>query len=243
MFEADLDEEIKKKKRRVLVVLLVLMLGTAGALPFIGVTGAPSAAAPKSTPEPSTHTVAPTKMPQPPTREPTETAAPTATPRPTATSTPIPVPPTATEKLPDGAGGGEPEASSTPTGAPTDAPTSAPTDTLVPPTPTPEAPGELPTTGADAGRSGRLALGLAVFSVGALMLAVGLALHEEALPASMPQTAPPTAVAQTVQERPGQPAGASPGSGTQVWLTLGLTAVVLILAFIAGYTLRKIRKQ
>jgi hypothetical protein len=208
MFEADLlDEEIKKKKRRVLVVLLVLLLGTAGALPFVGVIGAPSAAAPESTSEPATHTVASTNAPHLPTHEPThelvETTAPAATPQPTATSIPIPVPPTATEDLPGGAGGGELEASPTPTGAPAGTP--------VPPMPTAEEPYELPITGASMGGFGKLTVGLAAFSVGVLMLAVGLALRGGETPAAMPRPAPITAAAQTAQEEPEQPPDVSAG--------------------------------
>jgi flagellar basal body-associated protein FliL len=239
MFETDLqDEEIKKKKRRVLIVLLVLLLGTAAALPLVGVTGVPLAAAPEPTPELPTHTAAPTDAPVPtdtpvpPTHEPTETSAPTTTPRPTVTSTPIPVPPTATEELPGGAGGGEPEASPAPTGAPTDTP--------VPPTPAPKEPGELPITGASADGFGRLAVGLATFSVGALMLAVGLAMRGGEMSATTPsRPAPTVADAQAAQERSEQLSGA----GTLVWLALGLAAVVLVLVFIAGYTLRRTRRQ
>jgi cytoskeletal protein RodZ len=268
MYDAVLDEEVKKKKRRVLIVLLVLLLGTAGALPFVEVTGTPSAAAPESTPEPPTHTAEPTNTPQLPTyestREAVETTAPTATSQPTAPPTPIPVPPTATEELPGGAGGGEPEASPTPTDVPTSeptvteesldgagvgemeassTPTGVPTDTPVPPMPTPEAPEELPVTGAGVCRSRRLALGLTAFSVGALMLAVGFALRREEMPAAMSQPEPITAAAQSAQEGPERPSDVGAGAGTQVWLTLGLAAVVLVLVFVAGYTLRKTKRQ
>jgi hypothetical protein len=242
MFDPHLqDEEIKKKKRLVLAALLALLLGTAAALPLVGVTGAPLSAAPEATSGLPTHTAAPADTPAPSTHTSTETSAPTvtpqptATPRPTATSTPIPVPPTATEELPGGAGGGELEASPTPVGAPT----VPPTDTPVPPTPTLEEPGELPVTGADVGRSGRLVLGLATFSVGALMLAVGLALRGGETPAPTPRPVPATTDARVAQERSEQPFGA----GAPLWLALGLAVVVLGLMFIAGYTLRRIRRQ
>jgi hypothetical protein len=241
MFEADVHDEddgIKKKKRRVLAVLLVLLLGTAAALPLVGGTGVPLAAAPEPTPELATHTAVPTdtpvptNTPVPPTHEPTQTSAPTATPRPTATSTPIPVPPTATEELPGGAGGGEPEASPTPVVAPTSTP--------VPPTLTPEEPGELPVTGATTGGFGRLALGLVALSVGTVMLVVGLALRKEQTSAAMPQSSPNTIA---VQEDSEQPSGVGARAGAPVWLALGLVAMAAVLVLITGYALHRARRR
>jgi hypothetical protein len=252
MFDPHLqDEEIKKKKRRVLIALLVLLLGTAAALPLVRVTGVPLAAAPEPTLELPTHTTTPIDTPVPPTHAPTQTSAPTvtsqptATPRPTATSTPIPIPPTATEELPGGAGGGELEASATPVSAPTDAPTVVPTDTPVPPTPTPEEPGELPVTGADVGRAGRLVLGLTALSVGALMLAIGLVMRGGGKSAARETsgTIPPHLTSPLGEELDAPLPQAGTDAGTRVWLVLVLAAATLVLVFIAGHTLRRIRRQ
>jgi hypothetical protein len=247
------DEEIKKKKRLALAALLALLLGTAAALPLVEVTGVPLAAAPEPTLELPTHTATPvdtpvsSDTPVPPTHAPTQTSAPTitpqptATPRPTATSTPIPVPPTTTEELPGGAGGGKLEASATPIGAPT----VTPTDTPEPPAITPEEPGELPVTGADAGGAGRLALGLTAFSVGVLMLVIGLIMRggKKSAARKTSETIPPHPTPTEGEELDAPLPQAGTDAGTRVWLALVLAAATLVLVFIAGYTLRRIRRQ
>jgi hypothetical protein len=163
VFEQDrLDEEVKKKKRRVLVVLLVLLLGTGMILPVVDLTSSPATPVPKAAELP-TRTAVPTQPPASPTSRPTETAAPTTTPQSTATATHIPVAPTATEEL-GGRGGGEPDASPAPTAAPERA-SSTPAEIVL-----------LPETGADAGKSGWLGMGLVVVLLGGLLL-VGSALH------------------------------------------------------------------
>ena len=163
MFEQDRqDEEVKKKKRRVLVVLLVLLLGTGMMLPMVDLTTSPATPVPKAAELP-TRTGAATQPPAPPTPRSTETAAPTMTPRPTATATHIPVAPTVTEEL-GGRGGGDPDASPTPTAAPERA-SSTPAEVVL-----------LPETGVNAGESGWLGLGLAAVLLGGLLF-VGSALY------------------------------------------------------------------
>lgn len=157
MFEQDqLDEEVKKKKRRVLGVLLVLLLGTGMMLPMVDLTSSPATPVPKAAELP-TRTAVPTQPPASATPRPTRTAAPTMTPQSTATATHIPVAPTAMEEL-GGRGGGEPDASPAATAAPERA-SSTPTEIVL-----------LPETGANAGESGWLGLGLAAVLLGGLLL-------------------------------------------------------------------------
>jgi uncharacterized membrane protein len=132
-------------------------------LPMVDLTSSPATPVPKVAELP-TRTAVPTQPSAPPTSRPTETAALTMTPRPTATATHIPVAPTATEEL-GGRGGGEPDASPTPTAAPERA------------SPTPAEVVLLPETGVNAGESGWLGLGLAVVLLGGLLLMVGSALY------------------------------------------------------------------
>jgi hypothetical protein len=256
MFEQDrLDEEVKKKKRRVLAVLLVLLLGTAAASSSVIEQTASSAAVPRATDAP-VHTPAPTRVLLP-TEEPTATSAPTSTPRPTATATHISIPPTATEEF-GGAGGGELDASVTPTVEPTGAvaPTEEPTATSAPtatpqptatdapplPTPTPEEPGRLPVTGVGVGGSGRLMLGLASIWLGVLLLAAGFALREEKTSPMVSRPAPPVADdALPALEETECPSGTD--AGAPVRLALGLVIVASVLMLIAGYALHRARKQ